>query len=69
MFDTNLKFISCFGKEGSGEGEFRYPYDLTFDPAGNVYATEYNNHHVQVFSQNGTYLADVACSGPPPHGV
>ena len=37
VFDTNLKFISCFGKFGSSEGEFRWPYDLTFDPAGDVY--------------------------------
>ena len=56
MFDTNLKSISCFGKFGSGEGEFREPIDLTFDPAGDVYVTDWNNHCVQVFSPNGTFL-------------
>ena len=40
----------------SGEGEFRQPIDLTFDPAGDVYVTDHNNDRVQVFSQNGTFL-------------
>ena len=56
VFDTNLKFISCFGKLGSGGGEFRWPYDLTFDHAGDVYVTESDSGRVQVFSQTGTFL-------------
>ena len=48
VFDTNLKFISWFGKRGIGVGEFRQPIDLTFDPAGDMYVTDHNR--VQVFS-------------------
>ena len=46
MFDTNLKLNSCFGKEGSGKGEFSYPHDLTFDPYDDVYVTDHYNHCV-----------------------
>ena len=46
VFGINLKFVSCFGKKGSGDGEFRYPDDLTFDPAGDVYVTDHYNHCV-----------------------
>ena len=68
VFDTNLKFISCFGKEGSGEGEFRGPFDLTFDPAGDVYVADSDNHHVQVFSQTGTFLRTFGRCGSGPGG-
>ena len=44
-----------FCKEGSGEDEFRWPTDLTFDPAGDVYVTDSYSACVQVFSQNGTF--------------
>ena len=50
VFDTNLKFIGCFGKRDG----FRWPYDLTFDPAGDVYVTDHAG--VQVFSKNGRFL-------------
>ena len=63
VFDTNLKFIFCFGKAGSG---MRFPNDLTFDPAGSVYVADSNNHRVQVFSQNGTYLRTFGVGGSGP---
>ena len=54
VFDTNLKFVFCFGKALSGEGEMNRLYDLTFDPAGSVYVADSTNDRVQVFSQSGT---------------
>ena len=60
VFDTNLKFICCFG-----EGEFRWPYDVTFDPAGDVYVTDSENR-VQVFSQNGAFLRTFGRRGSGP---
>ena len=66
MFDTNLKFIRCFGKRGSGKGEFSNLHDLTFDPVGDVYVTDYHNHRVQVFSQNGTFLRTFGRRGSGP---
>ena len=68
VFDTNLKFISCFGKFGSGEGEFDLPNDLTFGPVGDVYVTDhYNyNHRIQMFSQNGTFLRTFGRHGSGP---
>ena len=66
VFDTNLKFVFCFGKVGSGEGEMSWPYDLSFDPAGSVYVADSANHRVQVFSQNGTYLRTFGVCGSGP---
>ena len=66
VFDTNLKFVFTFGQEGRGEGEMKFPNDLTFDPAGSVYVADSNNHRVQVFSQNGTYLRTFGVCGSGP---
>ena len=63
MFDTNLKFISCFCKEGSAEGQ---PTDLTFDHAGDVYVTDHYDDCVQVFSQSGTFLRTFSRFGSGP---
>ena len=63
VFDTNLKFISCFGKEGIAEGQ---PTDLTFDHAGGVYVTDHYDDCVQVFSQNQTFLRTFSRFGSGP---
>ena len=63
VFDTDLKFISCFCKEGSAEGQ---PTDLTFDHAGDVYVTDHYDDCVQVFSQNGTFLRTFSRFGSGP---
>ena len=39
---------------------------MTFDPAGDVYVTEYNNHHVQAFSQTGTFQRTFGKHGSGP---
>ena len=62
VFDTNLNFIRFFGFRYSG-GEMRYPKDLTFDAAGNVYVAD---RSVEVFSQNGTYLRAFGMRGSGP---
>ena len=56
VFDTNLKFIFGFGKQGNGEGEMGHTADLTFDPAGNLYVADSMYNRVQLFSTDGTYL-------------
>ena len=47
IFDTNGCFIHCFGKSGSGEGEFDHPQGITVDLLGNLYVSDtYNNRLV-----------------------
>ena len=47
IFDTNGCFIHCFGKSGSGEGEFNRPRGITVDSLGNLYVSDtYNNRLV-----------------------
>ncbi len=48
IFDTYGTFLHCFGKIGSGEGEFTRPYGITMDTLGNLYVSDYDNNRIVV---------------------
>ena len=56
VLNSNLTFLTTFGEEGEGEGQFDYPSGITCDSAGNVYVADYCNHRVQVFTAKGEFL-------------
>ena len=50
IFDTEGKFLHCFGEEGSGEGELDYPHGITIDAFGfNLYVSDTRNNRVVIF--------------------
>ncbi|WP_250987966.1 PKD domain-containing protein [Methanoculleus oceani] len=49
-------FVTKWGSEGSGEGEFRNPNDVAVDAAGNIYVADYSNHRIQLFDSNENFL-------------
>ena len=56
VLNSDLTFSSAFGKQGSGKGQFNHPICAAFDSSGNVYATDMQNHRIQVFSAGGKFL-------------
>jgi len=50
------EFDSCFGSYGSGNGQFKYPWDLTIDNEGNIYVADHGNNRIQKFNSSGNYL-------------
>ena len=48
VFDLELSFITSFGSEGTGKGQYDRPNDLAFDSQGNIYVSEYGNNRVHV---------------------
>jgi sugar lactone lactonase YvrE len=56
-FDKNGKFITTFGRLGSGEGEFRSPHVLAFDSRGRLFVADRSNSRVDIFDQDGKFLA------------
>jgi DNA-binding beta-propeller fold protein YncE len=60
---AELPFLTTWGSEGDGEGQFRNPQGIAVDSAGNVYVADTNNHRIQKFSPSGTLLATWGSAG------
>jgi YD repeat-containing protein len=75
-FSASGAYISRFGSEGSGNGQFKGPFDIATEPtSGNLYVADSGNHRVQKFKATGTFLATFGSKGsgngqfPVPSGV
>ncbi len=59
------KFIKAWGQKGSGPGEFDTPHGLAMDAAGRLFVADRGNSRVQIFDQNGKFLAEWRQFGRP----
>ena len=57
-FDKNGKFVNTWGRLGSRPGEFDLPHSIVVDSKGYLYVADRNNARVQVFRQNGQFVAE-----------
>jgi hypothetical protein len=57
-FDKTGKFIKEWGKWGSGPGEFKTPHGLAFDSRGRLFVADRGNVRIQIFDQEGKFLAE-----------
>lgn len=54
---SKYHFITKWGSEGSGDGQFRDPDGIAVDSSGNVYvADDMDNHRIQKFNSNGKFI-------------
>ena len=57
---TQIAFGVCFvtkwGSEGSGDGQFDIPGDIDVDVSGNVYVCDVHNNRIQKFSSSGNFI-------------
>lgn len=44
VFNLEGQFVTSFGKQGKGPGEFSYPHGLAVDDHGIVYVCDYGNN-------------------------
>ena len=51
------------GTPGSGNGEFRVPYTIALDGAGDMYVTDVLNHRIQKFGPTGRFIARYGHNG------
>ena len=58
-----VKPVLSFGKEGSGDGMFNYPYGVAVSDGDEIVVTDCSNHRVQVFDSNGTFLRSFGHKG------
>ena len=66
VLNPDLTFCHVFGKEGTGNGEFKNPRNIAIDSEGLVYVADYNNHRIQKFTHDGKYLSQFGNEGTGP---
>lgn len=55
-FDQTGKFLTAWGRKGSGDGEFSTVHGIAVDAKRRVYVVDRNNARIQIFDENGAYL-------------
>ena len=76
LFSKDGKFIKQVGKgaggpsdKGTGNGEWVLPHKLAVDADENLYIIDRENHRVQVFDKNLTYIRQFANEGWNPWDI
>jgi hypothetical protein len=52
-----------FGSQGSGNGQFLNPHDVSFDAAGNCFVCDRDRNDIQKFTHEGVYISKFGGSG------
>jgi DNA-binding beta-propeller fold protein YncE len=65
IFDKDGKYLSQWGKAGSGDGELNKPAGLDIHN-GVMFVTDSGNHRIQKFSLDGKYLGQCGSFGSGP---
>ena len=64
-FDKNGRFIKTWGKKGTGIGDFDCVHTLAFDSRGRLFVGDRQNNRIQIFDQEGTFIAEWKQFGRP----
>jgi len=64
-FDPDGNFLSTWGGEGKGPGQFNVPHSIVSDRRGMLYIADRSNERIQVFDGNGKYVRESSHPGTP----
>ncbi|HEX5320640.1 MAG TPA: peptidyl-alpha-hydroxyglycine alpha-amidating lyase family protein [Stellaceae bacterium] len=59
------KVLKTWGKEGKGPGEFDVPHGIALDSQGRVFVADRSNSRIQIFDQDGKFIAQWTQFGRP----
>ena len=63
IFNSSGNFIRSFGRQGTNEGEFKFPCGICFDNNRNIFVADKDNHRIQLFNGEGEYRGKFVISG------
>ncbi len=55
-FNSEGKYLSKFGSEGTGEGQFKEPQGIATDAEGNILVADTGNNRIQEFNPEGKFV-------------
>ena len=64
-FSQDGTFITTWGTQGTGPGEFETPHGLAMDASGRLFVGDRGNNRIQIFDQDGTFLEEWRQFGRP----
>jgi hypothetical protein len=64
-FDSTGKLLKQWGKLGAGPGDLSQPHSLALDSQGRLFVADRTNNRVEIFSQNGDFIAEWKQFGRP----
>jgi len=56
VVDSEGRWKSAFGSEGTENGQFKYPLGIDVSDTGKVFIADAGNHRIQVFDLKGNFL-------------
>ena len=59
----DYEFVTEWGEQGSGDGQFSVPDGIAVDNLGYIYVSDYYNSRVQKFTSDGTYITQWGSPG------
>ena len=64
-YSASGEFLTSWGSQGSGPGEFAVPHDLAMDSSGRIFVGDRGNNRVQIFDQDGKFIKEWPQFGRP----
>jgi len=64
-YSRDGKFLTAWGRHGSGQGEFNVTHGLAMDSAGRLYVADRSNNRIQIFDEDGKFIAEWKQFGRP----
>jgi tripartite motif-containing protein 71 len=55
-FDSNGTYLTQWGSQGHGEGQFIEPFDIAIDKQNHVYVSDVGSNTIQKFDETGRFL-------------
>jgi sugar lactone lactonase YvrE len=55
-FDVGGNLLFAFGEDGTGKGQFKFPYGIATDDKGKVFVADLYNGNISIFDEKGKFI-------------
>jgi tripartite motif-containing protein 71 len=68
-FSSDGAFIKKWGSQGTLEGQFIQPWDVSVSSDGRIFVPDYGNGRIQIFSKDGDFITSRGTAGSRPSAI